>query len=81
MSIIRHTWYVIPGKLLLNAGGDSSFKWMGMTPHAPCTKNCMKKPVADSERSVVGRIQAGIMQPEMSAATTMVRLRPNHCDT
>jgi hypothetical protein len=38
----------------------------------------MKKPVALRERSVVGRIQAGIMQPEMKAETMMALRRPTN---
>lgn len=74
------SWYVIPTKEDRNAGGDNSERWMGMTPHAPWTKNWIIKPDAERLRSVVGRIQAGMRQPEIKAAQTIVRRRPNHCE-
>lgn len=49
---------------------------MGMTPQAPWTKNCMKKPAGSSPFSVVGRIQAGIKHMEITAAPTMARRLP-----
>lgn len=68
----------MPGKEERKAGGESSLRWMGITPHAPWTKNCMKNPEADREGSEVGRIQAGIRQALMRAAPTMARRRPTN---
>lgn len=68
----------MPGKEERKAGGESSLRWIGMTPQAPWTKNWIIKPVAESECSVVGRIQAGIMHAERKAATIIARRRPTN---
>lgn len=32
LEIMLPSWYVRPGNVDLKAGGDSSLRWMGMTP-------------------------------------------------
>lgn len=40
------SWYDVPTTKVLKEPGDSSIRWMGMTPHAPCTQNCSKNAAA-----------------------------------
>ena len=74
------SWYVMPGNEERKAGGESSLRWIGITPQAPWTKNCMKNPEAERLGSEVGRIQAGMRHALMSAAPTIARRRPMNCD-
>jgi hypothetical protein len=62
---------VLPGNEDLKAGGESSFKWIGMTPHAPCTKNWIMKPLAERPPSECGKIHAGIKRALISAEETI----------
>jgi hypothetical protein len=79
-EIMFPSWYVKPGNEDRKAGGESSFRWIGITPQAPWTKNCMKKPDALRLLSPWGRIHAGMRTPDTSAATMIARRRPKNWD-
>ncbi len=40
------SWYDVPTTKVRKEPGESSMRWMGMTPHAPWTQNCSKKAAA-----------------------------------
>lgn len=40
------SWYDVPTTKVRKDPGDSSMRWMGMTPHAPWTQNCSKNAAA-----------------------------------
>lgn len=40
------SWYEVPTTKVRNEPGESSMRWIGMTPHAPWTQNCSKKAAA-----------------------------------
>jgi hypothetical protein len=54
------SWYATPGKVARNAGGAISARWMGMTPHAPCTPNCTQNAPAARPLKVLGMIHKGM---------------------
>lgn len=39
-------WYDVPTTKVRKEPGDSSIRWIGITPQAPWTQNCSKKAAA-----------------------------------
>jgi hypothetical protein len=71
------SWYASPGTSPRVSSADSSFKWTGITPHAPCTPACIKKEPMASTTIDVPNAQNGITSNANVIAAIIVTLLPS----